>query len=185
MYSSMKFSKFDFRPDSEFDFLVIFCISPKFDFSPKISEFPQISFPPRIWIWFWRPKCLNFPKFHFRPESEFDFDDQKRQIYIGSEEYQNGQIYIERVEYILGPIYRAFFVWRKMSCLMYNNKKGEVSPRSGNSILHRCGGLGKKFKKILFSKKTIFFSKNNYVPHGHEKLFHDHVAHNYFSKKKI
>ena len=32
-------------------------------------------------------------------------------------------------------------------------------------------------------KKTIFLSKNNYVPHGHEKSFGDHVAHNYFSIK--
>ena len=32
-------------------------------------------------------------------------------------------------------------------------------------------------------KNSKFLSKNNYVPHGHQNFFHDHVAHNYFSIK--
>ena len=49
--------------------------------------------------------------------------------------------------------------------------------------IRRYGGPEINFKKILFLKKSIFLSKNNYVPHGHEKNFSDHVAHNYFSIK--
>ena len=49
--------------------------------------------------------------------------------------------------------------------------------------IRRYGGLEINFKNILFLKKSKFLSKNNYVPHGHEKHFDDHVAHNYFSIK--
>ena len=65
---------------------------------------------------------------------------------------------------------------------------GDVFFRSGDRLLdpkfrlmthsRRYGGLEIKFKNLLFLKKSKFLSKNNYVPHGHEKVFHDHVAHN-------
>ena len=35
----------------------------------------------------------------------------------------------------------------------------------------RCGGLEINFKNIYFFEKSKFLSKNNYVPHGHEKKF--------------
>ena len=70
---------------------------------------------------------------------------------------------------------------------------GVVFIKSGDRLLdpkfrlmthiRRYGGLEINFKKILFLKKSKFLSKNNYVPHGHEKVFHDHVAHNYVSIK--
>ena len=49
--------------------------------------------------------------------------------------------------------------------------------------IRRYGGLEINFKNILFLKKSKFLSKNNYVPHGNEIIFHDHVAHKYFSIK--
>ena len=70
---------------------------------------------------------------------------------------------------------------------------GDVFFRSGDGLLdpkfrlmthiRRYGGLEINFKNIYFFEKSKFLSKNNYVPHGHEKLIHDHVAHKYFSIK--
>ena len=70
---------------------------------------------------------------------------------------------------------------------------GVVFIKSGDRLLdpkfrlmthiRRFGGLEINFKNNYFFEKSNFLSKNNYVPHGHEKLIHDHVAHNYFSIK--
>ena len=65
--------------------------------------------------------------------------------------------------------------------LLFRSEERLLDPKF-RLMTHICpfGGLEINFEKILFLRKSNFLSKNNYVPHGHEKSFGDHVAHDYF-----
>ena len=68
--------------------------------------------------------------------------------------------------------------------LLFRGGDGLLDPKSRlRTHIRRYWGLEMNFKIIIILKKLKFLSKNIYVPHGHEKTFDDHVAHNYFSIK--